>query len=75
MHELVDYLVGWAKANPGLFWSTVSVGFYHVIGAAIGSLEMPDEKSGKFYRWFFKFSNRLAANYARAGASKPESKN
>ena len=37
--------------------------------AAIGSLPMPDEKSGKFYDFFFKFSNTFAANVFRVKAS------
>ena len=41
--------------------------------AFVGSLEMPDASSSKFYRFFFAFANRIAANYSRASASnKPE---
>jgi hypothetical protein len=46
------------------------VGLYHVLSAAVSSLEAPDPDSGKFYRWFFSFSNKLAANYSRAGVEK-----
>jgi len=42
---------------------------YHVLSAFIGSLEMPDNTSGKFYRFFFNFANAIAANYSRAKAS------
>jgi hypothetical protein len=42
---------------------------YHVLSAFIGSLPMPDAKSSNLYRFFFNFSNVLAANYSRARAS------
>jgi hypothetical protein len=47
---------------------------YYVFSAAIGSLPMPDEKSSKFYGWFFKFSNTLSANLSRAWASYQQGK-
>lgn len=43
---------------------------YYILSAAVGSLPMPDIASGKFYRWFFGFSNALGANLARVWASK-----
>lgn len=43
---------------------------WYVTSAAVGSLPMPDTNSSKFYRWFFQFSNTLAANISRAWASK-----
>lgn len=58
----------WLMTHP-VVMSAISIGFYHVASAFVGSLEMPDATSGKFYRFFFAFSNRLAANYARASAS------
>ena len=42
---------------------------YYVMSAFIGALQMPDNTSGTFYRFFFKFVNSLAANFARASAS------
>jgi hypothetical protein len=50
------------------FWGLVIA--YWTFSAAIGALESPDEKSGKGYRWFFKFANALAANITRAFGSK-----
>jgi hypothetical protein len=58
----------WLLAHPGVM-SLLSVGLYHVGSAFVGSLEMPDTTSSKFYRFFFKFTNALAANYSRAKAS------
>ncbi len=46
-----------------------TLGAYAVLSAAIGSLPMPDNTSGKFYRWFFQFSNTVAANLSRVSAS------
>lgn len=45
---------------------------YYVISAAISSLPSPTAKSGMFYLWFFKFSNTIAANLARAYSSAVE---
>jgi hypothetical protein len=42
---------------------------YMVFSAATGAMPMPDNTSGKFYRWFFQFMNSLAANISRAKAS------
>jgi hypothetical protein len=58
----------WLMAHPWIL-ASVTTGSYHVASAFVGSLEMPDATSGKFYRFFFAFANRLAANYARASAS------
>jgi hypothetical protein len=46
-----------------------SLAAYAVLSAAVGSLPMPDNTSGKFYRWFFQFSNTIAANLSRVSAS------
>jgi len=46
-----------------------ALGSYAVLSAAISSLPMPDNTSSKFYRWFFQFSNTIAANLARVSAS------
>lgn len=43
----------------------VLVGYY-VLSAAISSLPSPTADSTKFYQWFFKFSNAIAANISRA---------
>jgi hypothetical protein len=67
MGLLAKYLVDWAHQNPAIFWSTVSVGGYHLVAAAIDSLDAPGPQSGGFYRWFYKFANRVAANYSRNG--------
>ena len=53
-------------AHPAL----ISLGFYYVCSAAIGSMPMPDAQSGKGYRWLFGFLNTLAANVTRALASR-----
>ena len=55
----------WIAAHPG--WATLFA--YHVSAAFVGALEMPSTNSGMLYRFFFKFVNALAANYARAQAS------
>jgi hypothetical protein len=55
----------WIAAHPG--WATLFA--YHVSAAFVGALEMPTTNSGMLYRFFFKFVNALAANYARAQAS------
>ena len=47
-----------------------ALGGYYVFSNAVGSLPMPDPTSSKFYRWFFQFSNGVAANISRAVASK-----
>ena len=59
----------WLRSHPEIM-SAVVLGIYHVSSAFVGSLEMPDATSSKFYRFFFTFTNRLAANYSRAGAAK-----
>jgi hypothetical protein len=58
----------WLEVHPAIM-SALSVGVYHIASAFVGSLEMPDATSGKFYRFFFAFANRIAANYSRASAS------
>lgn len=50
------------------FW--VLAGTYIVFANAISALPMPDSGSSKFYGWFFKFSNGVASNVARAAAGK-----
>ena len=53
--------------NP-YFWGAVAT--YWIFAAAVGALEAPNESSGPFYRWAFKFLNTLAANITRAFSSK-----
>ena len=43
---------------------------YYVFSNAISALPLPDQTSGKFYAWVFKFLNGLAANISRAAAGK-----
>lgn len=50
------------------FWALVAA--YWFMTASIGALPMPDNKSSKFYGWFFKMSNTFAANISRAAAGK-----
>lgn len=67
MHPTAIYQ--WLQLHPATM-SALMVGIYHFLSAFVGSLEMPDTTSSKFYRFLFTFTNRLAANYARAGAMK-----
>jgi len=62
----MNTLIAMYHAHPALW----TLGGYYVLSAAIGNLPMPDATSGKGYRWFFGFSNALAANVARAMASR-----
>ena len=55
----------WILAHP----TSMSLGGFYVMSAFIGALQMPDNTSGSFYRFFFKFVNGIAANFSRAGAS------
>ena len=59
-------LIAFIKLHPTAF----VLGLYYVVSAAVGSLPMPDANSHIFYRWFFQFSNTVAANVTRAYASK-----
>ena len=59
-------LILFVKTHPTM----VTLALYYILSAAVGSLPMPDSTSHKFYRWFFQFSNTLAANVTRAYASK-----
>lgn len=59
----------WFLSHPAAM-SAATLAVYHVVSAFVGSLEMPDATSSKLYKFFFAFANRLAANYARAGAAK-----
>lgn len=65
-------IYSWLLAHP-VWMSSITLGLYHAASAFVGSLEMPDATSGKFYRFFFAFANRLAANYSRASAAGAQS--
>jgi hypothetical protein len=64
MIQLLTYL----HAHPNMVTGLTLFG-YHVLSAFVGSLQMPNAKSGNGYRFFFNFANVLAANYSRARAS------
>jgi hypothetical protein len=55
----------WIEAHGG-----EAMAAYYIFSAAIGNLEAPDATSSKGYRWFYGFSNTLAANLKRAFATK-----
>ena len=68
MHTLVlGY--SWLRLHPELL-SGLTLGIYHIGSAFVGSLEMPTPTSTPLYHFLFAFTNRLAANYSRASASK-----
>ena len=50
--------------------------FYYATCVIVGQLPMPDQTSGKFYRWFFGVAQWYAANWARGkvgiGGGKPQ---
>lgn len=62
MHSLLN-LAPWKTVGETLL-------SYHAVGAAVDGLPAPDANSSKFYRWFYKTSNTIAANYFRAFATK-----
>lgn len=64
----MNAIMAWFQ-NP-LHASVITVFAYHAYSAFIDSLDAPDAQSSKFYRFMFRFVNRLAANYSKAGASK-----
>lgn len=67
--KLMNEAYLWLMAHP-VVMTSITLGIYHAASAFVGALEMPDASSGKWYRFFFAFTNRLAANYSRASASK-----
>ncbi len=67
MNAVKDY--SWLMIHPWIL-ASITTGLYHVGSAFVGSLEMPDATSSKWYRFLFRFANTLAANYARASAEK-----
>jgi hypothetical protein len=51
------------------FWFFVihyQLEIYFVLAVMIEQLPPPDDKSGKFYRWFYGVIQILAANFRRA---------
>lgn len=65
MTAILTQIWAWISAHQ----TTCTLGAYYVMSAFVGSLGMPDNQSGAFYRFFFKFVNALAANFSRAQAS------
>ena len=65
MAAILTAIYNWILAHSTM----VTLLAYHIAIAFTTSLEMPSTDSGAFYRFFFKFVNGLAANYARAQAS------
>ena len=63
--SILTTIIDWIKMHH----TVTTMACYYVMAAFIGSLQMPDNTSGSFYRFFFKFVNSLAANFSRAGAS------
>lgn len=53
-----------ALLSNWVFWALLV--FYYVSSALIGGMEMPDEKSSKSYRYWFRVLNKFAANLDRA---------
>lgn len=42
------------------------LGAYMLLISALGAMPMPDDKSGKFYKWFFTFGNAISMNWLRS---------
>jgi hypothetical protein len=59
-------LIAFIKSHPTAF----VLGLYYFASAFVGSLPMPAANSSMLYRFFFQFSNTLAANVMRAYSSK-----
>jgi hypothetical protein len=60
----MDTVWQWIVAHQ----TTVTLVAYYIFAAFVGALPMPDNESGKFYRFFFAFINAIAANISRASA-------
>ena len=48
----------------------LGVGALWVFSAAVSALDSPDAQSGRFYRWFFKFSKMIAGDLASSALGK-----
>lgn len=57
-------MIPWIEAHQFLAGLAVMC----VANAAITALPSPDDKSGKFYRWFFNFGHGLVGAFARIAA-------
>lgn len=64
--QIITEIYGWIVSHGVIS----SLAAYHLSSAFVGSLEMPDATSGKFYKFFFRFANTIAANYSRSSAAK-----
>jgi hypothetical protein len=64
----MKWLMELYKWHPAL----VSLVGYYIVSSGISSLPSPTVTSSMFYLWFFKFSNTLAANLARAYSTQIE---
>jgi hypothetical protein len=49
--------------------TTVTLVGYYIFSAFVGALPMPDNTSGKLYKFFFAFINTIAANISRVSAA------
>ncbi len=66
MAKLTQFIVAhW----PVIVATGVTLSSYHIGSAFVDTLPMPNTSSSQFYRWFFGFTNRMAANYNRAKAA------
>jgi hypothetical protein len=50
-------------------WLWILFGGYWVLMAAVGALPMPEEGSGKFYKFTFAFLHGFSANINRAAVA------
>lgn len=55
--------LGWVSAH----WLPLFVSYWFISGA-ISNMEAPTKDSSAFYRWFFRYTNWIVANWKR-GAS------
>lgn len=62
MNSIIHFL----QAHPT---SSILVSYY-IVSAFVGSLPAPQQTSGLFYQFAFKFSNTLAGNLTRAFSAK-----
>jgi hypothetical protein len=65
---IMQTLINWAMQHPAKL-AGGALAVYHFSCVAVDKLPMPDNTSGKFYRWFFGVANVYAANYSRTLAS------
>lgn len=66
MSKLIQFVTAhW----PVIVAAGVTISSYHIGSAFVDTLPMPNSASTQFYRWFFGFANKMAANYNRAKAA------